>query len=548
MKPIQSPAKLAVPPIGLGLRSPHLDEVSRTRPAVAFFEVHPENYILDKGGLTKLSRIRTDYPLSLHAVGLSLGSKDGVDEMHLSRLRDLADRLEPHLVSDHLSWSTADGVYLNDLLPLPYTKEACDVVARNVERVQSMLKRQILIENPSAYLRFNGDVFEEPEFLRMLVTRTGCGLLLDVNNVYVSAANLGFDTKKYLSGFPFEAVKEIHLAGHTRKEANGETILIDDHGSRASASVLSLYAEALSQARDAATLVEWDSNLPEFGTLLEERDRAAQAARTVLIPNPAPDLRTLQTEFAHLLLGGAENPGFGYTGHFSVHRNNVRESLAAALRAVYAGVEQLVGDAFFRQCAREFITAHPPRMPSLAAFGEEFPEFLGGLSSCAGLPYLADVARLEWLASRASLEKALPALSLDDLRPLLASHPERACFTVQPGLSYLSSGYPIDAIWGFAHAGGVGTPPRIDDDPVFLEIASGEDGVVFRRLEEADFAFRQALATGADIGTAAERALRADPLFVLFAALRSLIASGIFTDCHTAQSQSLTLEMRPCPC
>src|SRR5262249_19223459 len=152
-------------PIGLGLRAPHLDDVLRTRPAAGFFEVHPENYMLDRLGLEKLQHIRADYPLSLHAVGLSLGSEDGVDASHLERLRALASRLDPFLISDHLSWSVANGVYLNDLLPLPYTREAFEVVARNVERVQSVLKRQILIENPSAYLRFDGDIYEEPEFL-----------------------------------------------------------------------------------------------------------------------------------------------------------------------------------------------------------------------------------------------------------------------------------------------------------------------------------------------------------------------------------------------
>jgi len=255
------------------------------------------------------------------------------------------------------------------------------------------LKRQLLIENPSAYLRFDGDVLEEPEFLRLLAARTGCGLLLDVNNVFVSAANLGFDAKAYLGAFPFEAVKEIHLAGHTTKKVQGETILIDDHGSRVSTSVLSLYADTLGRAREAATLIEWDSEIPAFNVLLEERDRAAAAAVAALTPKPAPGLAALQAEIARALLSGAPNPTLAITGHFSVHRNNVRESLTTALRTAYAGVEQLVGEAFFRQSAQQFIAGHPPRMASLAGYGEEFPEFLSDLSSCDGLPYLTDVAR-----------------------------------------------------------------------------------------------------------------------------------------------------------
>jgi uncharacterized protein len=548
MKHIQPPANVPDPPIGLGLRYPHLDHVIGARPAAGFFEVHPENYMLDTAGLAKLTRIRMDYPLSLHAVGLSLGSANGVDAAHLARLRDLIDRLDPFLVSDHLSWSIAGGVYLNDLLPLPYTRDALDVVARNVETVQAALKRQILIENPSAYLRFRGGAFDEPEILRMLAARTGCGLLLDVNNVHVSAQNLRFDANAYLEAFPFDSVKEIHLAGHTPKEVRGETILIDDHGSRVSAPVLSLYADALARARDAATLIEWDSALPEFHVLLEERDRAAAVARDALTPKRAARLETLQAELARALFSGDDELACGITGHFSIHRNNVRESLTAALAAVYRAVEQLVGEAFFRQCALQFIPIHPPRMPSLAGYGEEFPEFLSGLDSCSGLPYLADVARLEWQASRAALQEPLPPLPAGDLKPLLVQDPARLAFTAQPGLSYLASRFPADAIWKFARDGGNGTAPPLDNDPVFLEIAPGRDGVVFRRLEEAEFEFRRALASGADIGMAAERALAADPLFVLFTALRSFLSDGIFIDCAYAPSQPHFEEMRPCPC
>ena len=392
MKHLQPPAATD-PPVGLGLRAPHLDEVSRRRPAVAFFEVHPENYILDRAGLDKLGALRGDYRLSLHAVGLSLGSHDGIDAKHLAAICELADRLDPFAVSDHLSWSRVGEVYLNDLLPLPYTRATLDVFSRNVERVQAVLKRPILIENPSAYLKFRSNEFEEPEFLRLLVTRTGCGLLLDVNNVFVSASNLNFDAKNYLATFPFEAVGEIHLAGHQKKDVEGASILIDDHGSCVSAPVWSLYADAIARAPSAATLIEWDSNLPAFDILLEQRDRAASVARAALAHRRTPALETIQTKISNVLLEREpKDVELSFSGRLSVYRHNVRESLLSALRTVYAGVESLVGPAFFRHAALQFIEANPPTAPSLAAYGEEFPRFLGGLSSCRTLPYLEDVA------------------------------------------------------------------------------------------------------------------------------------------------------------
>jgi len=217
---------------GIGLRAPHLDEILTTRPAIPWLEIHPENYLGGGPARRALELIRRDYPLSFHAVGLSLGSVDGVDPRHLKRLQVLAERIEPALISEHLSWSTAGGVYLNHLLPLPYTEESLAVVCRNVDQVQTALGRRILVENPSLYLRFRHSPILEPEFLNELSRRTGCGLLCDVNNIYVTARNLELDPVAYLKTLQPALVGEIHLAGHARNDADGQTILIDDHGSR----------------------------------------------------------------------------------------------------------------------------------------------------------------------------------------------------------------------------------------------------------------------------------------------------------------------------
>jgi uncharacterized protein len=259
---------------GIGLRSPHVAEVLATRPALAWLEVHPENYLGGGPAVRALQAIRQDYPVSFHAVGLSVGTADGLDRRHLGRLKSLADRLEPALVSEHLAWSQVSGAYLNHLLPLPYTDEALAVVCRNVDEVQTTLGRRVLIENPSGYLRFTASTIPEVEFLAALVRRTGCGLLCDVNNVYVTTQNLGLDPVAYLAALPPGAVDEIHLAGHSVNDADGQLLLIDDHGSPVSPAVWALYEHALRRFGAVPTLVEWDTEVPTLEVLLQEARRA----------------------------------------------------------------------------------------------------------------------------------------------------------------------------------------------------------------------------------------------------------------------------------
>ena len=255
---------------GIGLRSPHLAEIANTTPAVGWLEIHAENYMGGGPAVRTLEGLRRDYPLSVHGVGLSLGSTDEFDARHLERLARLVERTEPTLVSEHLSWSITGGVYLNHLLPLPYTLEALAVVSGHVDRVQERLKRPILIENPSGYLRFVHSPMPEVEFLDALARRTGCGLLCDVNNIYVSCQNLGGDAAAYLDAIDPAAVGEIHLAGHAVNDADGQTILIDDHGSRVAAPVWRLYERALARFGPVPTLIEWDTDIPALAVLLEQ--------------------------------------------------------------------------------------------------------------------------------------------------------------------------------------------------------------------------------------------------------------------------------------
>jgi uncharacterized protein len=261
---------------GIGLRFQHHKAVAETRPDIPWLEVHTENYMGGGQPIAYLEAIRSQYPISLHGVGLSLGSAEGLDHRHLERIRGVAERIEPALVSEHLSWSVVGGRYLGDLLPLPMTEEALDIACRHVEETQAYLKRRVLVENPSSYLRWRHSTIPEWEFLAAVASRTGCGILCDVNNIYVSAANHGWDPSAYLAALPPTAIGEIHLAGHSVRELEGGRVLrIDDHGSRVIPAVWALYAEALARFGPVPTLIEWDTDIPAIEVLLDEAGRAA---------------------------------------------------------------------------------------------------------------------------------------------------------------------------------------------------------------------------------------------------------------------------------
>jgi uncharacterized protein (UPF0276 family) len=260
---------------GIGLRFAHHREVLERRPEVAWFEVHAENYLGGGAVRRALLDVRRDYPLSLHGVGLSLGSAEGIDSAHLARVAELVHCIEPGLISEHLSWSVVDGQYLADLLPLPMTEEALEVVCRHVQQTQEILKRQILIENPSTYLQFAHSTIPEWEFIAHVARVTGCHLLCDINNLYVSACNHGWEAGTYLDALPAQAIAEIHLAGHAvRTLESGREIRIDDHGSRIAPAVWDLYAQALRAFGPRPTLIEWDTHIPALEVLMDE---AAQA-------------------------------------------------------------------------------------------------------------------------------------------------------------------------------------------------------------------------------------------------------------------------------
>lgn len=268
---------------GVGLKPEHYGDIFFQKPDMGFFEVHAENY-MGAGGLPHraLTAIRQTYPLSVHGVGLSIGAERGLDPDHLARLKTVVDRYQPGMVSEHLAWSTHDGIFLNDLLPLPYTEAILRRVVAHVDQVQTTLGRHILLENPSTYVAFAESEMSETDFIRELQKRSGCGLLLDVNNVFVSATNQHYDPHGYIDDYPLEFVAEIHLGGHaTESDDAGEPLLIDAHDREVSDPVWGLYAYVIGRTGRLPTLIEWDNDLPSWNALAGDAARAEAVMATL---------------------------------------------------------------------------------------------------------------------------------------------------------------------------------------------------------------------------------------------------------------------------
>ncbi|MBX9777044.1 MAG: DUF692 domain-containing protein [Xanthobacteraceae bacterium] len=270
---------------GVGLRLAHLAEVVADRPPVPWFEIHPENFLGNPHASELLDEVAEHYPISMHTVGVSVGSASGIDRAHLKRVVALVDRVKPFLVSGHLAWSTHEDAYLNDLLPLPYDDESLHLLSTHISEVQDALGRQFLIENPSSYVAFTHSTMSEVEFLGELVARTGCGLLCDVSNIYLSAHNVAFDPQRYIEALPANAIGELHLGGFTAEadEADaGGTVLIDTHAAAVCEPAWTLYTHAVRSFGSIPTLIEWDNEIPALPVLIAEA-RRADAIKTAFL-------------------------------------------------------------------------------------------------------------------------------------------------------------------------------------------------------------------------------------------------------------------------
>jgi uncharacterized protein len=272
---------------GIGLRLPHITEIVATRPRVGWLEVHPENFLANPHAMELLTELSGDYPISVHTVGVSVGSAGGIDRNHLKRISSLVDRLDPFLVSGHLAWSTHRNEFLNDLLPLPFTGEVLELVASHVREVQDTLGRQYLVENPSSYVAFQASTMTEAEFLGELVSQTGCALLCDVSNVYLSGHNMGYDAGAYIDSLPGNAVGEFHLGGFTPRDDESDPgceVWIDTHAVPVADGSWELYGYAIRRFGSRPALIEWDNDIPPLATLLQQAARADKIVADMMAP------------------------------------------------------------------------------------------------------------------------------------------------------------------------------------------------------------------------------------------------------------------------
>jgi uncharacterized protein (UPF0276 family) len=539
------------PGVGVGLRAPHYRQFLEQRPAVGWLEVHTENF-LDRSGWDwhVLQQLRRDYPVSLHGVGLGLGSARGFSDLHLERVRALVERVEPMLVSEHLSWGAVHDRNLNDLLPLTLNQAALDLLAARVEQVQERLRRTILLENVSSYVRFRDDAMSEAEFMAALARRTGCALLLDVNNLYVNQRNHGEDALAALAAIAPGSVGEIHLAGHLDTPA----AVIDHHGAAVAQPVWDLYRAALARFGSVPTLVEWDTDIPPLDELLAEARKAetiaggfsaraaARPAREAAAVRAAPsDAAEQQQAFAAALFAPdaaapalAQFKGDGGAHGLALYRGNLTATWDKALSAAYPVLRQLVGDEFFSALTRAYGMANPSGDADLNRFGATFAQFLEGFEHVAGYPYLPDMARLEWAMHRAHFAADARGLGAEALGALKPDQLESSCFTLHPACTLLASKWAVAALWQ-AHQPGSGVEfPASMAAASFALVARPHWTAELAPLGQAAHAALGVLAAGDNFGAALDAAFELDEAFDIAAHLQRWLQLGVLTQLHRA--------------
>ncbi|VXB26542.1 DUF692 family multinuclear iron-containing protein [Massilia sp. 9I] len=526
---------------GVGLRAPHYRAFLEQRPPVGFIEVHSENYLARSGwDWHVLTQLRRDYSLSLHGVGLGLGSAHGFSDAHLERVRALVEAVDPFLVSEHLSWGALADRQLNDLLPVTLDEASLRLLCERVDRVQSRLGRRLLVENVSTYVRFCADTMSEAQFLAELARRTGCGILLDVNNLYVNQHNHGEDARAAIAALPVGSVGEIHLAGHLETPL----ALVDHHGAAVAEPVWDLYRAALQRFGAVPTLVEWDADLPSLEVLVAEADKASAIARAFPAAAAAPPIRpvasaasydqlaTLQQRFGDALFDRQHEATLqpllseGRVDRLALYRGNLTAGGERALGDTYPVLRQLVGEEFFAGLARAYGKASPSQDPDLAGFGARFADFLADFAPAAPYAYLPDVARLEWAVHRAHLAPELEPVGADALATMAPETLDAARFTLHPSVALLHSPWAIVSLWRAHQADGPPLPARVDVPCTALVVRRGwQVEVVETGAPEA--AALKRLAAGASFGEAIDAALDVDSAPDIGAMLQGWFRHGV---------------------
>ena len=466
--------------IGVGLRPQHYLVITSDWPAMDWFEAVTENY-MDSGGrpVQILEEVRKHYPVALHGVSLSIGSADPLRPQYLERLKALAGRIEPFIVSDHLCWASVDGHELHDLLPLPFTEEAVTYIADRVQQVQDFLGRQILLENVSSYVTYTHSTIPEWEFLKEIALRSGCGILLDLNNIYVNSKNHGFAPLDYLKGIPGQCVGQFHLAGHTDK---GD-YLFDTHSDSVASPVWDLYRQALELWGPVSTLIEWDENIPAFERLSAEAEKAREIYLSVIASgakqsklqrdldcfvaksapcndNTSSDKNTKLSEIQHAMRlkieasgsGGddiALNHQAGVPGieRLSIYAGGYMARTQEALQEVYEAAAHVLGAEVFHELAHDYAKAYPSTNYNLTYLGRHLPEFLKSWEGAKELPFLSDLAALEWEIAMAFHAFDEPPADSSKLADLSIDDWENTRLVFQPSVSIVKSAWPVLDIW-----------------------------------------------------------------------------------------------------
>jgi uncharacterized protein (UPF0276 family) len=528
---------------GIGLRAPHYRQFLEQRPRVAWLEVHTENY-LDQAGwdFHVLQELRRDYAISLHGVGLGLGSARGFSERHLERVRSLVQRIEPALVSEHLCWGAVFDRHLNDLLPLALDGAALDLLSERVGRVQDALGRAILLENVSTYIRFADDSMSEAEFLAELSRRTGCGLLLDVNNLYVNQCNHDEDALAAIAAIAPGTVGEIHLAGHLVTP----DAIIDHHGDRIAEPVWRLYEAALARFGAVPSLIEWDTDIPALAVLQDEAAKAQTLMATAKQPHVAFGVRHEmghesastaqalaegQQLFAEALFAPACEealaPQLKHAERFALYRGNLSATWAKVLAAAFPVIKQLVGEEFFDALAREYGRAQPSGDGDLNRFGAKMGEFLQGFPHTSDLPYLPDMARLEWLLHRAHYAPSVETIDAQALAAIPPEDIESATMALAPAVRLFASEWAVVPLW-LAHHEQAEFPQNMQQ-PTQAIIVRPQWKTAVLEQSAAAWAALSVLQQGGTFGAALDEAFGRDEEFNVAAQLQQWLEQGVFS-------------------
>ncbi len=450
---------------GIGIRSPHLQEVSKNQPPVGFLEAHSENYFGVSRARDWLVQLSQHYPISLHGVGLSLGRYDALDINHLNELKSLVDDIKPQFVSEHLAWSAYSHQHVPDLLPLPLTQKSLRLVCDHVKQMQDYLGRQIYIENPSNYAVFAASNMDESDFLNQIAQRTDCGLLMDINNIYISAFNVGRNPRQFISEIEPGFVKQFHLAGHIETEIANTKLLIDSHDQPVKDEVWELYAYALEQHGAQPTIVEWDSNIPELSVLVD----ASETVKTVIASNANFSVEqsgvanlpfdchdfvedsgeeSFSTKFLNDIFSmKSSHDGFIKThqARIKVYQTNCFSAIKQYLESVYPSTVNALGAEFSAQFLHHYISREQPERGNLHYFGSTLAQFSQQYELLENYPYIPNLIQLEWAIHSAyyanNCSISMPE-TVDEQQQLLDKP-----IQLNESVALFEFNYPIKQIW-----------------------------------------------------------------------------------------------------